>query len=449
MKKYSILYPRPFKVGYYLLISCLILVLNSCSNENLQQIDEKIDNEKITLQHTDYENKLMELSQIFGEVFLDKAAREEFYESSIKEINDGQAQMSLKKLFEGDAQMRKSSPIANAFQSGKLRTLRSQEESDDWVNFIKSNDIKIIAPYLAENFKLEEINELTVSWWTEEMELPYVNDHNWKGETPGIKINMNNPDFVSDISLGDISSYEKVTANDDYAKVNPTIVLGNFEMPDDLSNSKLNTANLNWLPPTVNPFRCFELTSGALFTLRSPQFNLTSNTRGWPNTNYIYMWVINGDVEYESNGFPKPKRNIEMVLNKKQVTRSQVPNAWIEGNSFLIQNWKFNSDDIAIVWGYFDRNSSLKISGEVKVSDSGAPSGSLKAEYEIDEGDKKLMSHQNFDKCVMLENNYWSINQGNGFVTLPKDIIVSIHNYPIYKMGTIKFYFTTSLSKEI
>lgn len=125
MKKYSILYPRPFKVGYYLLISCLILVLNSCSNENLQQIDEKIDNEKITLQHTDYENKLMELSQIFGEVFLDKAAREEFYESSIKEINDGQAQMSLKKLFEGDAQMRKSSPIANAFQSGKLRTLRS------------------------------------------------------------------------------------------------------------------------------------------------------------------------------------------------------------------------------------------------------------------------------------------------------------------------------------
>lgn len=281
------------------------------------------------------------------------------------------------------------------------------------------------------------------------MELPYVNDHNWKGETPGIKINMNNPDFVSDISLGDISSYEKVTANDDYAKVNPTIVLGNFEMPDDLSNSKLNTANLNWLPPTVNPFRCFELTSGALFTLRSPQFNLTSNTRGWPNTNYIYMWVINGDVEYESNGFPKPKRNIEMVLNKKQVTRSQVPNAWIEGNSFLIQNWKFNSDDIAIVWGYFDRNSSLKISGEVKVSDSGAPSGSLKAEYEIDEGDKKLMSHQNFDKCVMLENNYWSINQGNGFVTLPKDIIVSIHNYPIYKMGTIKFYFTTSLSKEI
>lgn len=358
--------------------------------------------------------------------------------------------MNLKTLFDSDISFRKHSAIAKALQDGKLKTFRTKEESEDWISFIKANDIKIIAPYLAENFKLEDFNELTVSWWTEEMEIPYLDDPDWEGETPGYKIDLKN-EALDDVFSGNSNhSFEKVTANDEYAKVNPTIVLGNFEMPEENDNSFNSTHNLNWTAPSKTPFRCSDLTAGSLFTLRSPLFNLTKNTRGWPNTNYIYMWVVTGDVEYESNGFPKPSSKVEVVLNKKQVYRSQVPDVWIQGNSFLIQNWNFNSDEIAVIWGYFKNSGDLKITGEVKVSDKGTPSGSLKAEYKLDgDGKMELMSRQNFDKCVLLENNFWSYNQGHGFRQEALDALVTLYNYPVYKMGDIKFYYTTTLQKEL
>jgi hypothetical protein len=427
-----------------------ICLFSSCNKDEFSELDQKILDETILTNRTEFEKQLERLSLIFGEIFLEEAARKEFLMSAESNINEGQAQMNLKTLFDSDISFRKHSAIAKALQDGKLKTFRTQEESEDWISFIKANDIKIIAPYLAENFKLEDFNELTVSWWTEEMEIPHLDDPDWEGETPGYKIDLKN-EALDDVFSGNSNhSFEKVTANDEYAKVNPTIVLGNFEMPEENDNSFNSTHNLNWTAPNKTPFRCPDLTAGSLFTLRSPLFNLTKNTRGWPNTNYIYMWVVTGDVEYESNGFPKPSSKVEVVLNKKQVFRSQVPDVWIQGNSFLIQNWKYNSDEIAVVWGYYKNNGKLKITGEVKVSDKGTPSGTLKAEYEVDgKGDVELMSRQNFDKCVLLENNFWSYNQGHGFRQEALDALVTLYNYPVYKMGDIKFYYTTTLQKEL
>lgn len=53
------------------------------------------------------------------------------------------------------------------------------------------------------------------------------------------------------------------------------------------------------------------------------------------------------------------------------------------------------------------------------------------------------------NKCTLLENNYWSYNQGHGFRRESLDIMVRVHDFPVYKMGDIKFYYTTTLSKEL
>ncbi|MCH7400837.1 hypothetical protein ACFOUP_12720 [Belliella kenyensis] len=432
-----------------LILVFTILMSISCSQEELLDVDNKVKEENVYTLRTEYEKKLEILSLIFGEIFLQEAARKEFLATAELNLKGGQAELNLKKLFDADLNLRKYSSIAQTLQKGNLKTLRMYGETEDWITFIQANDIKIIAPYLAENFKLKDIKELTVSWWTEEMEIPYLEDPNWEGETPGYKINLEKDDLFEQITVNPNNSFKKVTANDEYAKVNPTIVLGNFEMPEESDYSYINSESSRWSPPSKNPIRCSDLTAGALFTLRSPKFNLTKNTRGWPNTNYIYMWVVTGDVEYESNGFPKPSSKVEVIYNKKQVYRSQVPNAWIDGNSFLIQNWKYNSDDIAVIWGYFDRNSKMKFTGEVNTSDKDKASGGLKAEYEIDEGDKRLMSRQNFDKCALLENNFWSDDQGHGFIWETLDVMVAIHYFPVYKMGDIKFYYTTTIHREL
>lgn len=145
---------------------------------------------ELVVQDPLYEEKLKELSLYFGEVFRDNAAMEELFNFSKTEENFGEVNVNLKQLFEqgySEAGKTQQSAIVNAFYSNKEANYRSDDDTnfDDFVAFIKDNNISITAPYLAEKFEMDKIKNLTISWWTKEMELAHIDDLDWKGETPG------------------------------------------------------------------------------------------------------------------------------------------------------------------------------------------------------------------------------------------------------------------------
>jgi len=163
------------KAKNFSLLFMAIFITFSCSEfeENLPKVDQ----EQTILSSTalsEYEENLKNLTLIFGEVLKDPAARTELF--SFSEINEGRDDIdySLKELFEkGEHPLyKKRSAIVSAFtaQSNKRNRLNSKINLDELIQFIKDNEISIVAPYLAEDFDPNQIKDLTLSWWTLEFE---------------------------------------------------------------------------------------------------------------------------------------------------------------------------------------------------------------------------------------------------------------------------------------
>jgi len=185
----------------YLFFPFSLLLFTSCEVGNDLDTAPYADLEgsgtiEITVQNDpEYEKSLETLSLFMGEVFKDQDALNELFDFAKIEGNRNDIEYNLKKLFElneGNS-FRTKSAIVSAFKKSgeKLRTSDNIQDVDELIEFIKSNNIGLLAPYLAENFDPEEIDELTVSWWTQEIEdQNNITDPEGEGRTPAIKLDL-------------------------------------------------------------------------------------------------------------------------------------------------------------------------------------------------------------------------------------------------------------------
>jgi len=206
-----------------------LIGITSCQEipDATQELDEQSE-ELFVSKDPEYELKLKQLTLFMGQVFQDQNARAELFGFSKMEGNQDEISIYLAHLFDTwiDPVAKKKSAIVDAFY--KLGAARISSEVDysveELIDFIKKNEIGIMAPYLAKNFEESSLRQLTVSWWTQEFEDWNLNqDQEWKGETKAKIIDL--------INYKD-ETYDKQDffVSDEYAKENPTIVLGAFDL---------------------------------------------------------------------------------------------------------------------------------------------------------------------------------------------------------------------------
>ncbi len=92
---------KPLKSFCWVLFISLWSLLFSCTEiEPENPILKTGDINKVKVNHTQYEEKLMDLTLFFGEVLKEPAAREELFSFAKVEGGSGDISYSLKKLFE-------------------------------------------------------------------------------------------------------------------------------------------------------------------------------------------------------------------------------------------------------------------------------------------------------------------------------------------------------------
>lgn len=166
-----------FKSLCFLGLAILTLALGSCQN-SLDIENERLENETVQqsakISSVEFEENLIKLSAAVGIALQNEEAKAELFGFAKIKGNAGDVGYSLKRLFEDQTspKARKRSAIYSAMVQNQ-QNLRINQENDgleDLIAFAKSQDIDIIAPYLARNFDESQISELTISWWTKEME---------------------------------------------------------------------------------------------------------------------------------------------------------------------------------------------------------------------------------------------------------------------------------------
>lgn len=387
---------------------------------------------------SEYERNLAELSIIFGEVLKDPEALEELFSFAAIESNSGSIKYNLKTLFESseDPIFRKKSAIVDGFKKVKMHNARLSQVTveNDLVAFIQENNISVTAPYLAEDFNVNEISELTVSWWTEEFEQEnFQRDENWTGKTKAIKLNLNTS---LDKSIGELFEQESFLVDDEWAMENPTLVLGSF---GDLSTSSvssgiddMNNFRVNGPPVAL----CNENgKSSQNLIVKMPAIRLEDNIAPWPKDNFLYMWVgTAGNITLGANNVPTITPSVNMPLADFPITRKEARiQRWKSTNTpFIISSWKPDADNMFLVWGYERNKEDIDYTGAVKATKDG-----ISAELSVKIASReeiKLISALSFDKCYTIHNNVNGINQGYGFygnTTLPR-----------YPFGNVRAYFT-------
>ena len=328
---------------------------------------------------SEYERKLKELTLFMGEVFKDQEARKELFELAKADDHKDDISYSLKKLIATNENpvSRKRSAIVNAFYQNaeRYRTNGEKFEIRDLVDFINKHEIRMLAPYMVGYFEPETITELTVSWWTEEMETEALKiDPDWKGETPGFKLKLNDEgNFVIFGAGNDRRGSDLIYANDDYAVKNPTIVFGSFKDEEEFEKTSKKMSGVENLAINSAKIRCSDYHEGMRYTLSMPEYRLTSNVAGWPRGNFVHLWVIFGDITNLPINTPPTSLNINMPkpMAGVKVTRSEANNGTWRGGPILVPNLPFESNNFSLVWSVERNSHSFQISGRVTVSKKG------------------------------------------------------------------------------
>ncbi len=344
-------------VGVWALLFLILFSCHDAGQNDLQTLSENENSQISQLDKTNYENKLIEISAVLGASLRDKDALKELFSFAELEGNDGDIGYSMKRLFEDQSApfSKKKSFIYSAVvnDSKNYRTNGGKSNIEEFISFVDGNDIDIIAPYLARNFRPEEIEELTVSWWTKEMEEEgLAKDPGWPGETPAFKIKLNGNGDLLDEILNSIqkSEIEIFMVGDEYAMQNPTIVLGDFD--EDLYNigtkseSMENKSYTNVVPFNVG-VKCDGILPSDLVRYQMPDFRILDNTRSWPNANYISIWVAYSAYN-SSGGTPALNFNVNQILNKKKLSRGAFSwrGDWVPP---LLTHWDITNYSIQIV----------------------------------------------------------------------------------------------------
>lgn len=337
-----------------------------------------------------YEQKLEQLSLYMGEVFKDREALRELFELAEADEHKEDINYSLRQLFETNENpmTRQRSAIVNAFYKNAANHRTNGEDLDpqELIDFINSNDISMLAPYMVGYFHPDSIQELTVSWWTEEMEEEgLAADPDWEGETPGYRLRLGEDgNFIQFRTSGaNYFTSGKVLAGDDYAVENPTVVFGSFDdefLPPGDGGIGGGGSN-DPLFPIVNSARCQDLNSNSVVRLTMPKFRLTSSIRGWPHPDKMTVVVVLGTNPGGGAYSNRPFFEVE-------VTRSAASNMdWITSPvSFLVNNWQDRQVDMAFV--VFNRRSwsgdqTFKAVVTIKTDDTGNTSSTITQELTI------------------------------------------------------------------
>ncbi len=430
----------------YLSTLCIavLLVVVGCQEKDNENMPIYEHNMEVS---NEYKTKLKKASLVFGEILKDKEARLELAEYADLPGNGGQIGVSLAELFfptNGSSNLRSSSAIVQQFYKAATsdeskRTIDNddQMDADELLEFIKDNNISITAPYLAERFDLEDINTITVSYYTADMEKP--NDPDYKGETPGYKVALGNrkaSDFINWRQVEEEAENDWFVVDDDYAVDNPTMVLGEFDDGHYIVHPDPGFGGGGGYnpPPSNNLLRCPDLNQNSRLTLQMPHFRLLNNVVYWPKSNKMFLYVITGEFTSNQSGTPTIGANVHNHLNWVNVSRNDAKyNRWKDSETtFIVHNLKYESDEFIMAWAVEDDGGTNEISGEVGLSDKLKPSVKLKASYKLTTTLVPIM-HAPFDKCLVLEDNYHKTDFGRGL----------LNESPIYRMSQIEFYFKT------
>ena len=320
----------------------------------------------------EYEKQLKSLSLFIGEVFKDSDARDELFSFSKLEGNQGEVEYSLAKLFDEsiDPLSRRKSAIVNAFyRAAKSKTSSSAgQDVEDMVNFIKENNIGVVAPYMAENFESEGLSELTVSWWNQDYEdWNLALDSAWKGETEAVLVDLDSEfSQFDDVASGGVDQ-ESFFVSDEYAKKNPTLILGAFDYLDEdesIKAKKIEDENAA-TQAFVNSANCSQLSPTSIVRLTMPEFQLTNSIRPYPHPDQLRLVIVLGTN-------PGGTAYSNVVFN--QEVKRKDTGTWLTAPvSFLINNWEDHQIDMAMVlFNKRPQNSDeIQVSTQVKVNSTG------------------------------------------------------------------------------
>jgi len=359
-----------------------------------------------------YEQKLERLTLYMGEVFKDREALRELFELAKADEHKEDVNFSLKRLFDSreNPAIIKRSAIVNAFFQNATNHRVSNDDLDpqELIDFINAHDIRMLAPYMGGYFHPDSISELTVSWWTEDIEEEgFAKDPNWEGETPGYRLKLDEDgNFIRFRSNGTNLIYsEKVWAGDDYAMNHPTVVFGDFEQDEssaqiipEIGGVEGLDASDSPLFPIQNSARCQDLTPTSVVRLTMPKFRLTSSIRAWPHPDRITVVVVLGTNPGGGAYSNRPFFEVEVTRGAAEEKR------WITSpNSFLVNNWQDRQVDMA--FAVFNRRSwsgdqTFKAVVNIKTDESGNTNTTLTQELIIG-GWNRSTVHGNatFNRC--------------------------------------------------
>ncbi len=406
---------RSLKSSY--LVAMMFLGVIGCQEEGL------VTEQDLVSVDEEYKDNLSKATIFFGKVFKDKEAQIELLGFSQIEGNDGEISQNLKQLFVDEQNARKKSAIVrrvyNLTHSSAKTSVNDEWDYDDFnyedfLTFISENDISLIAPYLAENFHVKDLDQgLTVSYYTDDMNQD-VNDIALH-KTPGYLISFSDQ----------TPTLAPVEVNDDYAYSNPTIVLGKFPY----SGPTYGTGGVQG--SQSSNITCPELLPTDILTLKMPHFKLNGNIAGWPRGNHIHLWIAYGEFTANAAGNPQLSSKTPQILDGKKVSRRNArKGTWISSDvSHLIQNWKIESSDFFVIWGYEKNKEKVEVSMEVSSTGSSKATSKITSEEGI-----KLHTSIAFDKCAVLLNNKSNYDDGYGLIDSKNTI---------YRSNQVSMYFTT------
>ncbi len=369
------------------------------------------------------EDDLIHLSAIFASILDTPDVLNEFYGYSRLDGNEGELEFSLKRVFEteNDIMSRKKSSIVSVFknQGAFQRTQNISYDSDYFIDFIKQNDLEVLAPYLARNFSLEEIDELTISWWTQEMEDEgFQKDPNWKGETPAFKIKLGENRSLDSILEGlENQTLEVFMVSDEYAMENPTIVFGAFgEGLYDRSFGKkeLNSENLSLtnVIPYNEGITCDQVQSTDVVRYHMPNFRILDNTKGWPSGNFITVWVAYGAYNLNASGVPSLGFNVNRLVHEKKINRGDF--GW--KTDFLAQpiltHWHDSNISIQMIVAY-QRNNHVMTQTVTSVSFNPNTGTTTNSQQTVSQGDTMSFGSQTWYRCAEINGGH-KIDNGLG-----------------------------------
>lgn len=385
---------------------------------------------------SEYEKNLVKVSLSFGAILKDPYALEELFSSATDKVNSGSIKLNLKTLLENseDPSFRKKSAIVAGFKKLSIENgrLGNASAENELINFIKENNISVTAPYLAEDHKMDEVEELTVSWWTSEYEkVNLERDENWMGKTKAVKVSLRSTHSVDDVSVE-----KSFLVDDEWAMNNPTIVLGRFEANLIAEIRAKKDGTKNTLRIDSSPVElCENNRSPQNLLVKIPAIRLEDNIAPWPKNNFIYLWVgAAGEVKMGPNNVPTISAEVDMPLGGFEITRKEARiRRWLSTNiPFIISSWKPDADNMVLVWGYKKNEVDINYTAGIKGSKSGV-SGEVSVKIAVKEG-IKLINSLSFDKCYTLHSNVNMVDQGYGYYGSTA--------HPVYAFDKIRAYFT-------